>query len=172
MLAEAQLTSDRRVKVERLVAAVDCGRMVNPDLVMQQIEGGIVFAQQVVIDHGAPDEICAAQQVERRRHVAPVQIATLARVADQFQLVVVDKYLEVAREFEIDLRREKSRTCHFSRLLAAGKDRQGCGQSRTGDAIAHRMHGRHAEPLAHEVDRFDLGANIVVPGHLGHALVR
>lgn len=43
VLAEAQLTSDRRVKVERLVAAVDCGRMVNPDLVMQQIEGGLLF---------------------------------------------------------------------------------------------------------------------------------
>lgn len=43
VLAEAQLTSDRRVKVERLVAAVDCGRMVNPDLVMQQIEGGLIF---------------------------------------------------------------------------------------------------------------------------------
>ena len=43
VLAEAQLTGDRRVKVERLVAAVDCGRMVNPDLVMQQIEGGLLF---------------------------------------------------------------------------------------------------------------------------------
>jgi isoquinoline 1-oxidoreductase beta subunit len=43
VLAEAQLTSDRRVKVERLVAAVDCGRVVNPDLVMQQIEGGLLF---------------------------------------------------------------------------------------------------------------------------------
>jgi isoquinoline 1-oxidoreductase beta subunit len=43
VLAEAQLTSDRRVKVERLVAAVDCGRMVNPDLVQQQIEGGLLF---------------------------------------------------------------------------------------------------------------------------------
>ncbi len=32
-----------RPKVERLVAAVDCGRMVNPDLVRQQIEGGLVF---------------------------------------------------------------------------------------------------------------------------------
>jgi isoquinoline 1-oxidoreductase subunit beta len=43
VLAEASLTSDRRVKVERLVAAVDCGRVVNPDLVRQQIEGGLIF---------------------------------------------------------------------------------------------------------------------------------
>ena len=29
--------------VERLVAAVDCGRVINPDLVRQQIEGGLSF---------------------------------------------------------------------------------------------------------------------------------
>jgi isoquinoline 1-oxidoreductase beta subunit len=43
VLAEASLTGDRRVKVERLVAAIDCGRVVNPDLVRQQIEGGLIF---------------------------------------------------------------------------------------------------------------------------------
>lgn len=43
VLVEASLTGDRRVKVERLVAAVDCGRVVNPDLVRQQIEGGLIF---------------------------------------------------------------------------------------------------------------------------------
>ncbi|HVJ03911.1 MAG TPA: molybdopterin cofactor-binding domain-containing protein [Sphingomonas sp.] len=43
VMAEASMTSDRRVKVERLVAAVDCGRVVNPDLVRQQIEGGLIF---------------------------------------------------------------------------------------------------------------------------------
>ncbi len=32
-----------RPVVERLVAAVDCGRMVNPDVVRQQIEGGLIF---------------------------------------------------------------------------------------------------------------------------------
>ncbi|MBB5711363.1 xanthine dehydrogenase family protein molybdopterin-binding subunit [Sphingomonas xinjiangensis] len=43
VMAEAHLASDRRVKVDRLVAAVDCGRVVNPDLVTQQIEGGLIF---------------------------------------------------------------------------------------------------------------------------------
>ena len=43
VMAEAHLTSERRVKVDRLVAAVDCGRVVNPDLVTQQIEGGLIF---------------------------------------------------------------------------------------------------------------------------------
>ncbi|UYY57621.1 xanthine dehydrogenase family protein molybdopterin-binding subunit [Sphingomonas sp. S2-65] len=43
VLAEAHLTSGRGVKVDRLVAVVDCGRVINPDLVTQQIEGGLLF---------------------------------------------------------------------------------------------------------------------------------
>ncbi|UZK65726.1 xanthine dehydrogenase family protein molybdopterin-binding subunit [Sphingomonas sp. M1-B02] len=49
VMAEAQITSDRRVKVERLVAAVDCGRVVNPDLVTQQIEGGLIFGMAAAL---------------------------------------------------------------------------------------------------------------------------
>lgn len=43
VLAEARMGEDGRPVVERLVAAVDCGRMVNPDLVRQQVEGGLIF---------------------------------------------------------------------------------------------------------------------------------
>lgn len=43
VLAEASLGERGRPRVERLVAAVDCGRMINPDLVLQQIEGGLIF---------------------------------------------------------------------------------------------------------------------------------
>ena len=46
VLAEAAWDANAhggRPKVERLVAAVDCGRVVNPDLVRQQIEGGLIF---------------------------------------------------------------------------------------------------------------------------------
>ena len=42
VLAEAHAETGRIV-VDRLVAAVDCGRMINPDLVRQQIEGGLIF---------------------------------------------------------------------------------------------------------------------------------
>lgn len=41
-LAEAAL-DDGRIRVSRLVAVVDCGRLVNPDIVRQQIEGGLVW---------------------------------------------------------------------------------------------------------------------------------
>lgn len=43
VMAEASVGSDQSVKVERLVAAVDCGRAINPALVLQQIEGGLIF---------------------------------------------------------------------------------------------------------------------------------
>ena len=41
LLADATIGADQTVEVHRLVAAVDCGRIVNPQLVRQQIEGGL-----------------------------------------------------------------------------------------------------------------------------------
>lgn len=41
-LVEVEVTGDQRLRVTRAVAAVDCGRVVNPELVKQQIEGGFV----------------------------------------------------------------------------------------------------------------------------------
>lgn len=43
VLAEAQYDAAGRAAVSRIVAAVDCGRAINPDIVRQQVEGGIVF---------------------------------------------------------------------------------------------------------------------------------
>ena len=43
VLAEAHIGDDQHIVVDRLVAAVDCGRMINPDMVRQQIEGGLIF---------------------------------------------------------------------------------------------------------------------------------
>jgi isoquinoline 1-oxidoreductase beta subunit len=44
LLAEASIGPDQRIKVSRLVAAVDAGRVVNPKLVKQQVEGGLLTA--------------------------------------------------------------------------------------------------------------------------------
>jgi isoquinoline 1-oxidoreductase beta subunit len=49
VMAEARVGPDRRVKVDRLVAAVDCGRQINPDLVLQQIEGGLMFGMAAAV---------------------------------------------------------------------------------------------------------------------------
>jgi isoquinoline 1-oxidoreductase beta subunit len=43
-VAEVSISEQDTVRVHRFVAAVDCGRVVNPDGVAAQIEGGIVFA--------------------------------------------------------------------------------------------------------------------------------
>ncbi len=43
VMAEAHPGDGGRIVVDRLVAAVDCGRQVNPDIVLQQIEGGLIF---------------------------------------------------------------------------------------------------------------------------------
>jgi isoquinoline 1-oxidoreductase beta subunit len=43
MVAEVSLDAERKLKVERVVVAVDCGLTVHPDTVVAQIEGGVIF---------------------------------------------------------------------------------------------------------------------------------
>lgn len=60
-LVEIEVSADQRVKVLRAVAAVDCGRVVNPDIVRQLIEGGIIYGisgatgNPITIESGLPD---------------------------------------------------------------------------------------------------------------------
>ncbi|MBV8685272.1 MAG: xanthine dehydrogenase family protein molybdopterin-binding subunit [Alphaproteobacteria bacterium] len=42
-LVEVEIAAGLRVRVRRAVCAVDCGRIVNPDIVKQQVEGGLLF---------------------------------------------------------------------------------------------------------------------------------
>lgn len=42
VMAEARSGPGGRPAVDRLVAAVDCGRAINPDVVRQQVEGGLI----------------------------------------------------------------------------------------------------------------------------------
>jgi isoquinoline 1-oxidoreductase beta subunit len=44
LVANASIGDDQRVKVHRLVAAVDCGRVINSGLVTQQIESGLIWS--------------------------------------------------------------------------------------------------------------------------------
>lgn len=44
LVATASIGDDERVKVHRLVAAVDCGRVINKGVAAQQIEAGLVWA--------------------------------------------------------------------------------------------------------------------------------
>ncbi|HZF35028.1 MAG TPA: molybdopterin cofactor-binding domain-containing protein, partial [Candidatus Angelobacter sp.] len=42
-VAEVEVSKDGAVRVRRVVCAVDCGTVVNPDTVQAQIQGGIIF---------------------------------------------------------------------------------------------------------------------------------
>jgi isoquinoline 1-oxidoreductase subunit beta len=42
-VAEVSVAADRTIRVHRVVCAVDCGTPVNPNLIAQQMESGIVF---------------------------------------------------------------------------------------------------------------------------------
>jgi CO/xanthine dehydrogenase Mo-binding subunit len=42
-VAEVQVYKEGEVSVRRVVCAVDCGQIVNPDTIVAQIEGGIIF---------------------------------------------------------------------------------------------------------------------------------
>jgi isoquinoline 1-oxidoreductase beta subunit len=54
-LVEVEISGEQRLRVLRAVAAVDCGRVINPEIVKQQIEGGIVHGVAAAI--GRPVEI-------------------------------------------------------------------------------------------------------------------
>lgn len=51
-VAEVSVNADGKVRVQRVVCAVDCGRIVNPDTIAAQMESGIVFGLTAAL-HGA-----------------------------------------------------------------------------------------------------------------------
>lgn len=53
-VARVSLGQDRQIRVHEVVCVVDCGLAVNPNLVRQQMEGGIVYGLSAVL-HGRID---------------------------------------------------------------------------------------------------------------------
>lgn len=57
-VAEVSVGADGDVKVHRVVCALDCGQVVNPDTVVAQIEGGVIFGltaalwNEITVDKG------------------------------------------------------------------------------------------------------------------------
>lgn len=57
-IMDVKVDDDGSVRVLRAVVAVDCGRLVNPDQVRSQIEGGLMFGigaalfNEITLDHG------------------------------------------------------------------------------------------------------------------------
>lgn len=63
LVAEAHVDGNQKVVVDSVVAVVDCGRVINPDLVRQQIEGGILYG--IAAATGAPIEVRDGMVVPR-----------------------------------------------------------------------------------------------------------
>jgi len=77
VLAEAHVDGDRIV-VDRLSASVDCGRIINPDLVRQQIEGGLLFALPAAIG----DPVTVTRGLVEQRRIGALGIPTLAHAPE------------------------------------------------------------------------------------------
>jgi len=81
LLAEASIGTDQRINVSRLVAAVDAGRVVNPNLVRQQVEGGLLAALSAATV-AAPEYVAAMPKAvpmrgagyERLREVPKIEV--------------------------------------------------------------------------------------------------
>ena len=57
-VAEVTVAKDGSIRVNRVVSAVDCGQVINPDMVKAQVEGGVVFGltaallDEITIENG------------------------------------------------------------------------------------------------------------------------
>jgi isoquinoline 1-oxidoreductase beta subunit len=73
-LVEVEVSEAQQVRVLRAAAAVDCGRVINPDIVRQLIEGGIVYG--IGGATGAPIRIEAG--LPEQRYLRDFQLPRLA----------------------------------------------------------------------------------------------
>jgi isoquinoline 1-oxidoreductase beta subunit len=81
LVANASIGSDQRLRVSRLVAAVDCGRAINAGLIAQQIEAGLIWAL-------AQATVGAAEWVAGMPRARPIGGIGLPRLGDTPQIAV------------------------------------------------------------------------------------
>jgi len=63
-VAEVSLGPEREIRVQRVVCVLDCGTAVNPNLIRQQVEGGVIFGLTAAL-HG---EITLERGVVQQRN--------------------------------------------------------------------------------------------------------
>jgi len=57
-VAEVTVSKDGSIKVDRVVCALDCGQVINPDMVKAQVQGGVVFGlsaalfEEITVENG------------------------------------------------------------------------------------------------------------------------
>jgi isoquinoline 1-oxidoreductase beta subunit len=81
LVASASIGDDQRVKVHRLVAAVDCGRVINGGLVEQQISGGLIWGL-------AQATVAAPEWIVGMPRARPIGGIALPRLRDAPEVVV------------------------------------------------------------------------------------
>ena len=81
LVAAASISDDQRVKVHRLIAAVDCGRVINSGLVAQQIEAGLIWAV-------AQATVASPEWIAGMPRARPVGGIDLPRLGDAPQIMV------------------------------------------------------------------------------------
>ena len=88
LLAEATIGADQGIQVSRLVAAVDAGRIVNPNLVRQQIEGGLLSGLATAVIPtpefvaGMPRAVPLRSGFERLREIPKIEVELIQSNAD------------------------------------------------------------------------------------------
>ena len=82
-LIVAAKTEETGVRVRRISAVVDCGRMINPDIARQQVEGGIIFGLAQAL--GASTEFSGGLPTAMRlRDVDLPQLADIPEIEIEF----------------------------------------------------------------------------------------
>ena len=81
LVASASIGDDQRVKVHRLVAAVDCGRVINSGLVEQQVTAGLIWAL-------AQATIASLEWIAAMPRARPIGAIAMPRLADAPEVVV------------------------------------------------------------------------------------
>jgi isoquinoline 1-oxidoreductase beta subunit len=81
LVAGASIGEDQKVKVHRLFAAVDCGKVINPGLIQQQIEAGLIWAL-------AQATVASPEWIAGMPRSRPLGGIALPRIGDIPQVVV------------------------------------------------------------------------------------
>ncbi len=81
LVVSASIGDDQRVKVHRLIAAVDCGRVINSGLVEQQISAGLIWAL-------AQASVAAPEWVAGMPRARPIGGIAMPRLGDAPEVVI------------------------------------------------------------------------------------
>jgi len=81
LVATASIGEDQRIRAHKLVAVVDCGRVVNSGLVIQQIAGGLIWAL-------AQATVPAAEWIAGMPRARPIGGIALPRISDMPDIVI------------------------------------------------------------------------------------